>query len=140
MTAAESTSPMPDAPGVGVKYSRNITSVWTSRMSTKFAWIPSARSATYPARSLLAWDTAERTVDQKMASHPRGLLKATTLAWASSMPCRSRSSRSATRVLRRPMASAARWMRSRTSLGAKITSAMRTPIARTMVRLPRKRS
>ena len=75
-------------------------------MSTKLASIPSARRATYPASSLLAWETAESTVDQKMASHPRGLLKATTLAWASSMPSRSRSSRSATRSLRRPIASA----------------------------------
>jgi hypothetical protein len=37
MTAAESTSPMPEAPGVGAKYSRNITSVCSSRMSTKLA-------------------------------------------------------------------------------------------------------
>ena len=46
MTAAESTSPIPEAPGVGAKYSRNMTSVWTSRMSTKFACSPRVRRAT----------------------------------------------------------------------------------------------
>ena len=77
---------------------------------------------------------------QSSASQPRGLLKATTLSCASSIPSRSCSSRSATRWLRRPIASAARWIRSRTSAGKKITNAISTPMPATIVRLPRNRS
>src|SRR5438876_835853 len=46
--------------------------VWRRRMSTKLAGIPSARSATYPASSLLACDGADNSTAQNSASQPFG--------------------------------------------------------------------
>src|SRR6184192_4079840 len=63
--------------------------VWSRRMSTKLAGMPSVRSATYPASSLLAWDGAESKTAQNSASQPFGLPNATMHSCARSIPSRS---------------------------------------------------
>ena len=104
ITAAESTSPTPEAPGVGAKYSRNMTRVWTSRMSTKLAWMPSGAEGHVAGQQLVGvGGTGEDRGPEQRQPAPRAVERHHALMGLVDAP-RSFSSRSATRRLRRPTA------------------------------------